>query len=302
MSQYLILQNIKVGNANAISGFTYGFPSITNFLGYVHALSRKLQQSHGIELSDVGVISHDHQIHAHRGSKQDPYTFALSRAPLTAEGKTAPITEEGRMHFTASLVIWAEGLNLKTKSIQLEQCEAIKELAEQHKLAGGRIESIEACYLSKTSGHRAILRRLFPGSALVDRSELLAKMDGPSPLLNWLDVASLKYSATDTPINNLDDSVEWALTNPNEGYLVPIQVGFKKIAPTYQAGRVKNVRDKSTPFSFVESVHSIGEWVNTTSKIDSIDDIMWQYHTKHPFYIARVRSSEHSHSHEYIES
>ena len=45
MNQYILLNRIKVQNANAIAGFTWGFPAITHFLGFSHNLSRKLLNS-----------------------------------------------------------------------------------------------------------------------------------------------------------------------------------------------------------------------------------------------------------------
>jgi CRISPR-associated protein Csy2 len=36
MNQYILIERIKVQNANAIAGFTWGFPAITHFLGFVH--------------------------------------------------------------------------------------------------------------------------------------------------------------------------------------------------------------------------------------------------------------------------
>ena len=42
MSQYLVLSHIDTQNANSIAGLTWGFPAITQFLGFTHALSRKL--------------------------------------------------------------------------------------------------------------------------------------------------------------------------------------------------------------------------------------------------------------------
>ncbi|PVF10187.1 type I-F CRISPR-associated protein Csy2, partial [Yersinia pestis] len=50
MSSLIVLHQVRVENANAIAGLTYGFPAITHFLGYSHALSRKLQSSHGLTL------------------------------------------------------------------------------------------------------------------------------------------------------------------------------------------------------------------------------------------------------------
>lgn len=53
MSSLIVLHQVRVENANAIAGLTYGFPAITHFLGYSHALSRKLQSSHGLTLRVV---------------------------------------------------------------------------------------------------------------------------------------------------------------------------------------------------------------------------------------------------------
>ena len=50
MKSTLLLRHLKVENANAISGLTYGFPAISHFLGFTHALSRRLEQEHGLTL------------------------------------------------------------------------------------------------------------------------------------------------------------------------------------------------------------------------------------------------------------
>ncbi|KLV03798.1 hypothetical protein ABT56_17650 [Photobacterium aquae] len=289
--QYLILKNIRISNANAIAGFTYGFPAVTHFLGFVHALSRKLQQNHNIRLDDVGIICHQHQVHAYRESIYEPYSFALTRNPLTKEGKTAPINEEGRMHLTVSLVIKAQGINIVSEHIENEQCHTIKALAEKHKLAGGRIDAIDDCYLAKKDCHKAILRPLLPGFMLVERSDLLAEKNTQSanPLENWLDFSALKFEATDEHVSDDDEKVKWQQVAKPKGYLVPIQIGYKQIAPTYNAGDVANVRDSDTPVSFVEAVHSIGEWIGAPSKLHSLQDILWQYHYQAPFYVCRTQ-------------
>lgn len=291
VNQYLILKNIRISNANAIAGFTYGFPAVTHFLGFVHALSRKLQQSHGIRLDDVGIMCHQHQVHAYRETTYEPYSFALTRNPLTKEGKTAPINEEGRMHLTVSLVIKAQGMNTVSEQSEHDQCQAIKALAEKHKLAGGRITSIDRCYLAKSDCHKAILRPLLPGFLLVERSDLLAEKHAQhaNQLDNWLDFSALKFEATDKLISGDEDKVEWLPVAKPKGYLVPIQIGYKKIAPTYNAGEVANMRDSETPVSFVEAVHSIGEWIGAPSRLDSLQQILWQYHYQNPFYVCRIQ-------------
>ena len=49
MSQYLVLSKINIQNANSIAGLTWGFPAITNFLGFTHALNRKISNLDYVE-------------------------------------------------------------------------------------------------------------------------------------------------------------------------------------------------------------------------------------------------------------
>ncbi len=111
MKHYLLLKKIDVQNANAIAGLTYGFPAITNFLGFAHALSRKLAPKVGVTLGGVAVISHKNAVHARQPSGWGDYVFALTRNPLTQQGNTAPINEEGRMSMQISLLIELEGMS-----------------------------------------------------------------------------------------------------------------------------------------------------------------------------------------------
>lgn len=95
MSHLLILKKICVENANAIVGFTYGFPAITHFLGFPHALSRMTDATEGVRLQRCAVIAHDYQIHAHRSTKWDDYTLSQPRKPLLKNGATAPSMKKG---------------------------------------------------------------------------------------------------------------------------------------------------------------------------------------------------------------
>ncbi|WP_419208190.1 type I-F CRISPR-associated protein Csy2 (plasmid) [Photobacterium leiognathi subsp. mandapamensis] len=294
MEQYVILKHIEVTNANAISGFTYGFPAITHFLGFVHALSRKLSPNN-ISLSDVAVVCHQHQTHAYRESNYEPYSFALTRNPLTKEGKTAPINEEGRMSMTVSLIIKANGIPTNVENEKLATCEFIKQLAEQQKLAGGRITSIRSCSLAKEDATvKGMLRGLLPGFVLVDRSDLMTDNEQDNETINtWLHVSAVKYQAVKVEdLDNETSYIDWQRMPKAAGYIVPIHIGYKAIAPTYDAGMVANVRDTTTPVTFVEAVHSLGEWVGAPSRITSISQIIWRYHYHAPFYVAH--SQRHS--------
>ncbi len=305
---YIVLKHIQVTNANAISGFTWGFPAVSHFLGFVHALSRKMaDKQNNLKLGACAIICHDHQVHAYRDNHYEPYHFALTRNPLTKEGKTAPIVEEGRMYFKVSLVIECEGLNHLEETTK-SQCHKLKQLALQHKLAGGTITDIATCYEAKPNKDnisplktiKTIFRPLLPGFILLDRSRYLAQQnqtEPETPLKNWLNFYALRHQCqplkTEAEQQNGDNDTqkfEWQpIKRQYPGYLIPIQIGYKKIAPTYAAGDVANVRDNNVPVSFVEAIHSIAEWASP-GRIDNISDALWQHHYQDPYYLCHSQS------------
>ena len=59
MSYLLLLPHVRIESANAVSGLTWGFPSMTHFLGYVHALSRKVVDEFGVSFDGCAVVSHE---------------------------------------------------------------------------------------------------------------------------------------------------------------------------------------------------------------------------------------------------
>ena len=172
-----ILKNMHIEGVNAIAGFTYGFPAITQFLGFAHALSRKVEPQHGISFDGCAVMCHQHQVHAYRGSDWDDYGFALTRNPLAKDGKTAPIVEEGKMNLCVSLLIECKGFSGGNSDQEQLISDAIKTLALSQRCAGGRITHIEACQFkpmpNEASDCRKLLRPLLPGFILCDRSDYL---------------------------------------------------------------------------------------------------------------------------------
>ncbi len=290
----LILKNIRIENTNAISGFTYGFPSVTHFLGFVHALSRQLSQSHQLTFHGCAILCHDYQVHAYRKDNFTDYTFALTRNPLTKEGKTAPIIEEGKMHLTISLMIECEGHIAGNSEQDKLLSEDIRQLALHHRLAGGRIIDIRRAYFKDSptddTGCRKLLRPLLPGFILIDRSEYLQKhmLDSQQDMLSsWLDFSSLKYTYQHN--DESKDQAKWqAVAKPQKGYLVPLAIGYKQLSPAYEAGQVADVRDPNSPFAFVESIHSIGEWIGSPSRIESLEQILWRYDYQSPYYLCRT--------------
>ncbi len=53
MKAFIRLGYVKIENANAIAGLTYGFPAITSFLGFTHTLSRQLREKSSVEIRRV---------------------------------------------------------------------------------------------------------------------------------------------------------------------------------------------------------------------------------------------------------
>ncbi|VFS89942.1 CRISPR type I-F/YPEST-associated protein Csy2 [Raoultella planticola] len=235
MSSLIFLRRIRVENANAIAGITWGFPAITHFLGFTHALSRMLTQTHELRLDGCAVVCHGHQIHAHTSGRD--YQFAQTRNPLTREGKTASFNEEGRMHMTVSLLLECHGEIPYGEYGQQDLADYLLEICPTLRLAGGSIVRIEdISVLDMPASGREMSRiqwRLMPGFVLRDRSAwlgehhqtLLAENPQATLLDAWLDFASLKIQAEspeEGEIHEGDPATWHRVPKPRPGYLVPI--------------------------------------------------------------------------------
>ncbi|MEC6797942.1 type I-F CRISPR-associated protein Csy2 [Photobacterium sp. S4TG1] len=303
MSLFLI-KNMHIEGANAIAGFTYGFPAITQFLGFVHALSRKIDPLHGISFDGCAVMCHQHQVHAYRGSDWDDYGFSLTRNPLAKDGKTAPIVEEGKMNLCVSLLIECKGFSGGNSDQEQLISDAIKTQALSQRCAGGRITNIEACQFkpmpNEAGDCRRLLRPLLPGFILCDRSDYLQqhaenKKDSQNMVMSWLDFSALRYRYETLTESVAAEQGQWQRVNkPQSGYLVPLMIGYKQISDVFAAEQVANVRDNTTPFAFTEAVYSVGEWIGSPSRVESINQILWRYQYSSPYYLCRAQQSIHS--------
>jgi CRISPR-associated protein Csy2 len=290
---FLVLRNVHIENANAIAGLTYGFPAISNFLGFTHALSRKLNSAFRLKLGNCAVISHQHEIQAYRANNWSDSSFALTRNPLTKKGETASFVEEGRMHLTVTLIIecqfddedddFAEAFNSTDEFKNHIEQEALTQ-----RLAGGTIIKIGEVEFNPRITHRWIYR-LLPGFALVERSDLLAahakqlkeKNQHASTFDAWLDFAALKYQANpkleEGEVLSEHTKADWEYyPKPAPGWLVPITTGYRAISDLHPTGKVANTRDSVTPFRFVEPVYTIGQWLSP-HRVKDIQYLLWNY-------------------------
>lgn len=302
MKHYLLLKKIEVQNANAIAGLTYGFPAITNFLGFAHALSRKLAPKLSVTLGGVAVVSHKNAVHARQPSGWGDYVFALTRNPLTQQGKTAPINEEGRMSMQVSLLIELEGIAAGDSQTAQQLMTELRRLVPAMRLAGGQITHVQAYELLTSERLQTqALRRLMPGFALIDRrhylaehfAELQERQPDATLMDAWCDFATLSYKAT--PLDNEEVSDEgeskikanWEYQRkPKTGYLVPVASGYCAISECYSAGKVANVRDTTVPVAFAETAYTIGEWLSV-HRLENIQRGIWHYHHDFPWYLAQ---------------
>jgi len=288
MEAIIVIRNIAVENANAIAGQTWGFPTISNFLGYTHALQRRLPKKSKLDIADLklggcGVICHQHESHAYQAAGYSEYIFSLTRNPLTKEAKSPSFVEEGRMNMTVSLVIAIDEFPALNEELEIPQLEQeIKQLALSQRLAGGTITSISSVKIKVVPDGTSAqekqanywLRTLLPGFALVSRTDLLTEQtelfsESENPELNaWLDASTLHIDA--------DKKVK---PKSYSGWIKPIPVGYKAISPLYSAGEVSRSRDNETPVCFVETIYSLGEWVSP-HRIKRFEDLMWSYATE----------------------
>ncbi|MDH2434353.1 type I-F CRISPR-associated protein Csy2 [Pokkaliibacter sp. MBI-7] len=287
MDSLLILRRIKVENANAIAGLTWGFPALSHFLGFTHALQRRWQRDDALApaLSQCAIICHQHQVHSHQASSVADHVFALTRNPLTKEEKTAPFNEEGRMHMEVTLVIGMQDLppisddELSTLRTQLSHWASCQRLAGGNILSIGQVDLIsDVDHLRQPSALKKLLRSFLPGYLLVNRADILADhqtQTGKTPLDAWMDFSSLASRAvqdSDTPTK-----ATWPKSRPPYGgWLRPINVGYQAISGLYAPGTVNKSRDTTTPVCFVESVYSLGEWLSP-HRITSLESIFWRY-------------------------
>jgi len=361
MSQYILINRIQVQNANAIAGFTWGFPAITHFLGFSHNLSRKLDQKEtfkGIKLGGCVVISHNTQVHTY-GEYDKQFTQNRNPPYLPSHKKdaTPPVIEEGKMNMTVSLLIEYKG-NIGNKINEF--LEWIENACYLQRLAGGLVLDIKDVRLfgldDKTI--HTIKCLLLPGFVLMDRANYLEEHYSKQQTKNanaeifdaWLDFIALKQKARpksdlinkyfiklrkndednqiaktwnkylDKPYEqqkipkelieyftngDFDEKLlgQWqSYCNPNEktnanweylpkpqpGYLVPIMTGYKAISKVYKNDEVENTRDNETDVCFVESVHSIGEWLSTHKlTIEELKSSVWNYSYEKNWYLCK---------------
>lgn len=270
----LILRNVRVQAANCVAGLTYGFPAITQFLGFTHALSRKIEPIHALTLHETAIVAHSVQVLA-----AGDYTksFGLTRNPLNKYGKPSPFNEEGRMHMTITLVIRVHGVIKNVDVGAAALAATVADLVPDMPLAGGRVNEIGSVQVISEPSDKKLRRLLYsmlPGFVLTS-----AEPEEDDPLTDFLNASALRYTA--------DESGQWARVQGKPGYRVPLCVGYRAVAPVYEPGTVKESRAPQYPFTLVEPVHALGEW-KSPQRLRDLDEALWRYETAPGYYLCRT--------------
>jgi CRISPR-associated protein Csy2 len=286
----LVIPHLRVQNANAVSSpLTHGFPPTTAFLGLMWALERKTMAL-GLDLhfTAAGVVCHDYQEQI--TEKGHVHAFCLTRNPVDKSGSPTAIVEEGRIHLEVSLVFALQS-KILTKEVENSEKQArvaadVRKILEDMRIAGGSVlhssiaPSRQKPYLVPLTGtdqdreqcFRRLKYRLLPGFTLVARDDLLEKrhkeLQAANPESSQLDawLSLSRINARYTKKTGWEDD--------RDGWIVPIPVGYGALSGPHAAGIVANTRDKRTPFCFVESLYSIGQWLSP-HRLRSPQQLLW---------------------------
>jgi CRISPR-associated protein Csy2 len=276
MKRILLIPNIKVQNANAISSpYTIGFPAMTAWLGAVHALERKLKPRGFDELQfkSAAVVCHQIDLQTYKGTDDFVHSIIGTGNPLDKNGNRPSFIEEARCHLTVSLVIEYSGVD---QDEMPDLFSAVSHLMHAGlKMAAGDILDFgepSAFKIDSEKAQRALMRKLMPGHCLIERRELMqeAMADGQDAIDAMLDYLKINHVSE----QNEQGEVTWAARRKVPGWIVPIATGFHGIS---ELGKASSQRDPDAEHRFAESVVTLGEFV-MPYRIDNLDQMLWHYH------------------------
>lgn len=275
----LLLPHINVQNANALSSpFTIGFPAMTAWLGAVHALQRKVNESgiQDLNFDRVAVVSHKMDLQTYKGDGDYVNSIIGTGNPLDKDGDRSAFIEEARCHLDVSLLIEYPSINRDDEEVLIKQ--VTHHLNASMKIAGGDIFSFQKPTLHRIEEGNDIelhklTRLLMPGYAIVERRELMkeAMEQGQDAIDALIDYLAVHHSCEQDDLGN----ATWTSKRKTSGWIVPIATGFHGISELEKA---KNQRDPDILHRFAESVVTLGEF-RMPYRIQSLDEILWCYET-----------------------
>ena len=288
LNALVVLPHIRIQNANMLSGpLSWGFPAMTAFLGTVHRLFR--DGGFPVRLAGTGVICHEFVPQASRAPGSPLFALHLRRFPVNKDGSSASMIEEGRAYLDITLVLGLEG-ELDEEAAGPRLAVAMRERLQAMSVAGGSVQPywkqpswlfLPDAFSEQAAVFRRLRYRLLPGFALTERRDKLlqhvAALRASRPEASELD-ALLDLCRINMDVEQDPEDPQRGLwsARPKGGWFVPVPVGFRAISPLYPPGSVRNARDQETPFRFVESLYTLGEW-QSPHRLSCPQDLLWHY-------------------------
>lgn len=281
MTHYLLLSNLHIHNANAMSSsYIIGFPAITGWLGAVHALERNLNANGfpNLRLKKTAISCSECSVQWYKGLGDYRWSICGTANPLKKKGsgfERPPFVEEPRCDLRVNLLIEMFGYQGEDK--ELLQC--VAEQLARLKIAGGDIvNEIDSSCLKilslnpeKEADRRKMNYALRPGFVIRSRRELLLNYQAGDSLDGLLSAMKvICHLEKDTNGKVVASQYE---KYKSDGWLVPIVVGFKDISGQC---KVDNQRTYEYEHHFVEPIATIGEFV-LPYRCDSVSEFMWSY-------------------------
>ncbi len=273
MKELLLIPNIKIHNANALSSpYTIGFPAMTAWLGFIHALERKLINTEfkGVKFTGIIVSCLELDLQTYKGKGDYVNSIIATSNPLDKLGKRPSFIEEARCDMEVTIAIECElGLIDHKKFTAL-----IDNKLHTMKIASGDIISFKSSQHKEVDNNkpREITKYLMPGFCLVTRQDLMktSMKDGNDAIDAMLDYLK---TTTDIEVDENSKITRSKAYKKEAGWIVPIAIGYQGIS---DLGQVNNTRDETTPHRFAESVVTLGEF-KMPYHFETVDEMIWRY-------------------------
>lgn len=245
----ILLSHVTANNCNAMSGpFVVGFPAMTGWLGFTHALQRLL----GIEVKKTGVVVHRFHLDT-TGSSPNTYSKTTLLANKHGNTKKDSISPECYCSLTVSIIITYDNPSKVDMSSDIIR----KTIMSRLKLVGGDINTIKQIRLmdiNKKNDWYKLRRKLMPSYAIINRRGLAI-----SKMMEGMDAADMIIDAA-SPTAEL-------------GWIVPNCVGYQCLTePEF----VQNQRDQTKPHRFAEPILTLCQFIMPYT-IDKMDNMLWEY-------------------------
>lgn len=243
---WITLRSITVNGANAMSGmFAVGYPALTAFSGFAHAVLRNVESTFGGErplLKGMAIVHHTGRarMYGKYGNKLTERRYVYDRFSLPSKPEhfiNPPSEMDPQCDLTFSLCIEAD-LRPEVAEMLVREHGWLSVLLGS-RCMGGTIQGHGK--LAWTSSVKDAISAASSGSVIIDQTDSLDDKDGKDALdvlLDRMTAPTAKGAAFQRPL--------------------PSQIGYRAISPLSRTRG--GVRSNAVDHAFVEPVIGLAEW------------------------------------------